>query len=300
MGDPTPICNTGVHPLTPHPQLVMESHFDWYRATVPVHADLLTRELVATAGPYAKVTEGAGRFSYLHSRTIEQGGDRVATVLYGGRNGHPNVEASGRTFAPKLAALLRSKGPHRVTRCDVAVDLFGDGLFADLKTLAGNIADEHRIECRDVVNRDTRKGDTRYLGSRKSSVFARIYEKGKAGGQVEAGLVPSDVLASWVRIELEIKPQKGMKEVAAQLEPEDFWGVSEWTQQLAKGALDMDAQPIPFHPRRTSNDDRAFATMCAQYGNLLRRRCQVKHGGDKQALLAEIGRCLFDENVDAA
>lgn len=292
MADPAPLCNTGVYPRVPTVGFVVGSHFDWYRATVPVHHDLLTRELVREAGRYAEVREGPGRFAYKFSRTVEQGGNRVATVLYGGPNGHPNVEASGGEYAPRLAALLRARGPHRVTRCDVAVDLFGAGMFAALKELAGAIADRNGLDCRDVTNRDTAKGDTRYLGSRKSAVFARIYEKGKSGGAT-VGDVPPDLLRHWVRVELEIKPQKEMKDQAATIEPEAFWGVSPWTRELAKGALDMNAQLIPFTPRRVSNNERAFRHMLDQYGSVMEQRLLTVHNGDLDSLAAELMEGFF-------
>lgn len=294
-----PPCNTGVYPPLPPLAGIVESHFDWYRATVPVAPHILVETIRREAGPYAKVTDGKGRFNYLHSKTIEQAGDRVATVLHGGPNGHPNVEASGSVYAPRLAALLRANGEHRVTRCDVAVDLFGEGLFERLRDMAGHIADEHGLSCRDVTDRDRTKGDTRYIGSRKSPVFARIYEKGKAGGQT-AAKVELDQLRHWVRIELEIKPQKAMKEKAARLEPEQFWGVSPWTLDLAKGALAMDAQPIPFTPRRNTNDERAFAHCMEQYGETFRRLCQAKYQGDQDAFLEAIRRRVFEQGAKLA
>lgn len=294
-----PACNTGVHPRCQSIEKVLPSHFDWYRATVPASLELLTQAVLEEAGPYPTITDGSGRFNYLHSRTIESGGDRVATILHGGKNGHPNVEASGGDMAPKLAALLRRGGPHKVTRCDVAVDLFGEGVFEQLKGLAASIADDHRLDCRDIVNRDKRQGDTRYLGSRQSSVFARIYEKGKVGGRVYGDIDP-DLLASWVRVELEIKPQKEVGHLAASLEPAEFWGVSAWTQQLAKGALDMNAEPIPFHPRRTASDDRSWATMCNQYRNVVQRRLEAKHGGDRMALAMEWLDTVLPESDEEA
>lgn len=294
-----PACNTGVYPPPPVVRDMVESHFDWYRATVPVAPHILVETIRQEAGKYATVTEGKGRFNYTHSKTIEYCGDRVATVLHGGPNGHPNVEASGGRYAPRLAALLRSKGEHNVTRCDVAVDLFGEGLFERLRDMAGGIADEHGLSCRDVTDRDKSKGDTRYLGSRQSQVFARIYEKGKAGGETEDRIDP-DLLRHWVRIELEVKPQKGMKAKAALLEPSEFWGVSPWTLQLAKGALDMDAQPIPFTPRRNSNDERAFAHCMDQYGETFRRLCVAKYQGDEDAFLEAIRRNVFREGVKRA
>lgn len=295
----TPPCNTGVYPLTPLVGDMVESHFDWYRATVPVAPHVLVDTIRRQAGTLATVVDGKGRFNYLHSKTVQHGGDRVATVLHGGPNGHPNVEASGGRYAPQLAALLRAHGAHNVTRCDVAVDLFGEGLFQRLKDMAGALADSHGLRCRDVSDRDKSKGDTRYLGSRQSPVFARIYEKGKQGGETQKHIEP-DLLAHWVRIELEIKPQKAMKAVAAQLEPNEFWGVSPWTLDLAKGALDMDAQPIPFTPRRNTKDEASFAHCLDQYGEIFRRLTVAKFGGDEDAFLEEIRRRVFREGARRA
>jgi hypothetical protein len=230
---------------------------------------------------------------------VTSGGDRVATILHGGSNGHPNVEASGER-APHLAKLLRSMGPHRVTRCDVAIDLYGHDAFADTEQLAMVIAKDTGLQVRKVGSPlDRTAGETVYIGSRSSALFVRIYEKGKADRAVY-GDVGVDALEPWVRCELEVKPQKDMKALAATMEPEAFWGCSEWTARLAQEAFAMSPDPIPFHPRRTASDDRAFAFMCAQYRNLLRRRVDDRHGGDRMALAREILASVYDDTQEAA
>ena len=286
-----PACNTGVHPPS--------SRFDWYRATVPVHPQSLVDACLGLAGNGASLEVGRGRFNYHHAATVTVGGDRVATVLHGGPNGHPNVEASG-DRAPALAALLRANGRHRVTRCDVAIDGYGEDLFVQLEQLALRIAGEHGLAVRKIANPlDRLAGETVYLGSRSSAVFARIYEKGKAETRVYAD-TPASVLHPWVRCELEVKPQKEMKEQAALMPPDAFWGVSAWTAQLASEAFAMAPDPIPFHPRRTATDERAFTFMCDQYRNLLRRRCDTNHGGDRLRLAREIVDRIFDQADDKA
>ena len=62
----------------------------------------------------------------------------------------------------------------------------------------------------------------------------------------------------------------------------------------------MSPEPIPFHPRRTASDDRAFAFMCAQYRNLLRRRVDDRHQGDRMALAREILAAIYDDEASAA
>lgn len=288
---PAPPCNTGAHPRTP---LCPDSRFDWYRATVPVHPRMLMEACCELAGEGFSLEHGKGRFNYPYGSTVTVGGDRVATILHGGSNGHPNVEASG-DRAPALAELLRANGPHRVTRCDVAVDVYGETLFHELEALGLRIAAEHGLSVRKVSSPlDKGAGETVYLGSRSSAVFARIYEKGKADRAVY-GDVGDDRLNLWVRCELEVKPQKEMKAQAALMPPASFWGVSAWTAQLAEEAFAMAPNPIPFHPRRTQSDDLAWSWMQIQYRNLARRRCANKFGGDRTAMLAELEHAWFDQ-----
>ena len=295
-----PACNTGVHPPSPTVSAFAERcRFDWYRATVPAHPELLLDALLRLADGQPTLEEGRGRFNYLRSATVAVGGDRLATMLHGGSNGHPNVEASGER-APALAELLRSMGPHRVTRCDVAIDLYGPDVFEQMEQLAHSVATDAGIQLRKIATPlDRTAGETIYLGSRKSSLFGRIYEKGKADRAVY-GDVGADALQSWVRCELEVKPEKDMKAVAATMSPEAFWGCSEWTARLATEAFAMSPEPIPFHPRRTASDDRAFAFMCAQYRNLLRRRVDDRHQGDRMALAREILAAIYDDEASAA
>lgn len=287
-----PACNTGVHPVAPPPS---RSRFDWYRATVPAHPELLLEGIINGTEGLCEVTSGPGRFNYHERLDVTQGGERVATILHGGPNGHPNVEASGER-APALAELLRAAGGHRVTRCDIAIDCHGSHLFTDLEAAALRIAGQHGLGVRKIANPlDRTAGETVYLGSRSSTVFARIYEKGKAERNAYAGTVRADALDSWVRCELEVKPQKDMKAQAAFMEPEAFWGISDWTAQLATECFALSPEPIDFHPRRMASDERAFAFMCQQYRNLLRRRCQLRHQGSKIALAEEIVARVFEE-----
>jgi hypothetical protein len=247
---------------------------------------LIVEAVLRLTSDVPTVESGKGRFNYRHSLTVTSGGERVATILHGGPNGHPNVEASGER-APDLADLLRSMGPHRVTRCDVAIDLYGSDAFVKLEQIVHGIAADNRLQLRKIASPlDRDAGDTVYVGSRKSPLFARIYEKGKADRAVYSN-VATDVLEPWVRCELEVKPEKDMKAVAATMSPEEFWGCSDWTARLAAEAFAMSPDPIPFHPRRTASDERAWAFMIAQYRNLIQRRCEDRHGGDREALARE-------------
>lgn len=300
-----PSCNTGVHPPLKSPLVgvpfALQSRFDWYRATVPAHPDLITGWVLRHSDRATVVDEpDRGRFNYRSTRTIvDHRGDRIVTILHGGPNGHPNVEASNER-AVMLSDVLRSAGPHRVTRCDVAWDVYGPQAFRRLRRIGYQVAKKHGL------NTDPRgdklkpeKGFTLNIGSRSSTVYLRIYEKGKKDGHLYSDC-PAEVIHHWVRCELEVKPAKEMKSLAAELEPSSFWGVSDWTADFTRKAFDMAPQPIPFHPRRTASDDRAFATMCTQYRDVMRRRCAQVHNGDRLALAQEILARIYDEDSEQA
>jgi hypothetical protein len=162
------------------------------------------------------------------------------------------------------------------------------------------IAADHGLQLRKIGSPlDRTAGETVYIGSRSSTLFARIYEKGKAESAAYGG-VGVDALEPWVRCELEVKPQKDMKAVAATMEPEAFWGCSDWTARLAQEAFAMTPEPIPFHPRRTGADDRAWACMLAQYRNLARRRCNERYAGDRDALARDFLAGIYDDEQEAA
>lgn len=241
---------------------------------------------MSIGGKYARMEIGKGRFNYRYSRTITDGGDRVCTILYGGPNGHPNVEASGDRSTP-LAQLLRAMGPHRVTRCDIASDFFEEGSYSELRRIGLSVARQYGLKKREVSSPgDDSEGSTLYVGSRQSSLFLRIYEKGKK--ERAEYRQRHDIPIDWVRCELEVKPQKEMKEAAAAIAPADFWGASPWTANFAKEALSMAPEPISFHPRRMASDERAYRFMVAQYRNLMQRRLEAKFDGDRDAMARQL------------
>ena len=62
----------------------------------------------------------------------------------------------------------------------------------------------------------------------------------------------------------------------------------------------MSPDPLPFHPRRTASDERAYRFMIAQYRALLRRRCVDLHGGNQLALAREIVSDVYGDEAAAA
>ena len=210
-------------------------------------------------------------------------GLRIAEVLHGGRNPNPSVESSG-AMAPIVAGILRDRGTHYASRVDVAIDRAGPTLFREWRALCERLSMQYRLAMRVIeAPTDPDAGSTVYLGSRKSEVFLRVYEKGLKTAHDEGLAQIPDEYRHWVRAEIEFKPdKKAAKHAAALMEPDVFWGITEWLAHFALEAFAMRAEPVNLRERRLSDHDRAMRWMADQYRSHLDRLWR-DHGRDDAA-----------------
>lgn len=249
-------------------------------------------------GEVTRIEDGKPRWSFENARVIvSPKGHRLCEVLWGGRNPHPLVESSGEN-SEVVAAILRGNVSHTVSRIDVARDGRGPDLFEKMAQLCSELAVKYRIKHRAILApTDPDAGGTIYLGSRKGTVFLRVYQKGLQIAE-EMGLsgdqIPEE-LRHWVRAETEIKPQnKDAKQGFALVEPDAFWGAAEWLSEFSERALAMRPEPITFRQRKLSDHERALKWMAQQYRGHLERLLR-DCGGDQ----AEAFSVLLDlANVD--
>lgn len=243
--------------------------FDWYQATIPVHPVVLVETIKNFLAPGGDVQEGRGKHNYHQSFTVrDQRGERVALVLAGGPNGHPNAAASGAS-TEAFVSLVREQWPeHHVTRFDAAEDFCEAGAWDRLETVCRGVAKDHGVKARLILPDDLSEGRTYYMGAPTSDVRVRLYEK---TAEVRRGLPPdrwSEVPENWVRLETQVRPRKDFKKIAAMVEPQIAWGFSGWTSQLAAKALHIELERIKMQAGRETDDERAFRFMLRQYGRV--------------------------------
>jgi hypothetical protein len=246
--------------------------------------------LLESAGFEPQKFEGLkARYYACNTALVDEKGALLLNVKWGGANPHPHVECKGRA-SPFVAAHLRQWFDHRPTRIDHAVDMRGEGQFDTIADLTRAMAKRFGLRwapAGDWATADA--GRTIYLGSRKSQIMVRIYEKGLEYC-ARLGLPVTDELRHWVRYEIEFKPQnKRSKAIAAKIEGRQIWGSSEWTRHLAEGVLNMAVEPISIRERRESNRERALRFMASQYGAHLGALLD-----DCNHDLAEFGRAIAD------
>lgn len=275
----------------------LSHRFDWYQATVPATQPALLAALLADLPPGIVQEIGKGFNSYAQRVDLSDDGEVLATVMHGGVNPLPNVKSSGDS-APALADFLRRQFPdHRVSRLDVCLDMRGDGLFDDIVRVMSHVGREFRLKGEKIIPDDLDDGSTYYLGSRASPLRVRCYEKGKQLYKLTGDPVWR-MFFDWVRLELQVRPEKAFKVTAATMEPDAFWGCAAWTREIAQGALSMNPGPVTMKPTRIADHERAMRALTAQYGATIRR--QVMKLGSWEAFMADLQRRLGLDLEDAA
>jgi hypothetical protein len=262
------------------------SRFDWYAATVPkVDAHQLATDLARELDGSLVVARPHN--GYTAALAVEAEGSNVATIYYGGNNGAPHAFASS-DHAPRFAEVLRQRFPeHNVTRMDVAVDFDEPGVFerilGTLRELRTELGLSYSMAGAWDDGGSSVDGRTYYLGSRKSAVFLRLYEKGKElrTHELPEGVEPSLDLT---RLELVVRPEGESRRVAAVSAPETAWGYAVWAQEVAQRVLALDAERVHIKQPRRSDRDRALQAMCEQYARHMAEYALELGGGEALGL----------------
>lgn len=251
--------------------------FDSYCVTLPIVPEKLVDDLLEQL-PYSglDLIREKGKNNYQHADVIKDGrGETVCMVLHGGNGGKPHLRSQG-VYSPDIATIVRGFWPdHPVTRADVAIDFDGQDAFRKLHAMLDGQAERRGLKV-DMVgdwrtNRDPLSGRTYYLGSRTSTVFMRLYEKGL---QQLAKYKNSDqpVSVDWTRLEIEVKPQNPKSRYrAAHLQPVEFWGVTTWSRDILRMACSLDVERVNMNLKRESEALTASKHMVSQYRQTLMR-----------------------------
>lgn len=259
------------------------ARFDYYAATVNASVERLQEAFVREIGGEWVPREGA-RHGFHHREVLElSDGTTAATLLHGGNGGLPHVYASS-DATDRFVPVVRGNWPdrHKVSRMDAAVDYDnGPGTWETLLGFCRGIADgpDGRVDG-DTRKRASKvrtnqmgdwhhgeKGRTFYLGSFKSAVLVRLYEKGIQLREDAAlrGRGRTDISDDFCRLEVQVRPDGPAKERAAVATPLEAFGYSEWSRELLRRVEDANVERVHIRERRESDHDRALNWMVKQY-----------------------------------
>lgn len=237
--------------------------FDAYTATV---RDADYRDLCQIVDfPGSNVIGGKGYYGYAQRISFRDAfGKELSCVQYGGVNAAtPMVEFKGER-TPALVDAVRGAFPeHSCTRVDSAYDLDRPGAWDDLlaNVLAVKAAHKLKGEKRGDWDDHPEDGRTMYLGAPTSPIRSRLYEKGREPDYRHL------CMPDWVRLEIQVRPTKDAKKLYATLNPEQVWGASRYTRDLAARVLNREVDPFPAGTvRQETSEQKKRRSMAAQYG----------------------------------
>lgn len=236
--------------------------FDGYSATTQAANHYQLADLF---GPGFKTDQGRGFHSFGHRLSVRDDlGLEVGSVMWGGAHGDRSmIEVKGE-HSPRVVEALRSNFPHRCTRGDACADFEAPGAFerilsacVEVKATNPRLKSEKRGDWDDHPE----DGRTYYLGSQKSPVRTRLYDKGRQPEYRHLGR------PDWCRLEVQVRPAKEAKTEFASLGPLEFWSASTWSRDLAGRVLaeHLDPHPAGTIWRKTGLEHR-FHVLCKQYG----------------------------------
>lgn len=290
-----PDTNRGVYPLSGHSiQLVETASFDAFNATVFEPPHFLAEELfceLAESGFEVVRRQLERPPSRWYSDAIildDDKGKKLVGILYGGRNRSPLVQTGSGEAAPFVAAAVRAMEGHNPVRIDSKVDMRLRGGFRRLEEITKQLARSYGLRWEpagDWVSPDA--GRTIYLGSRRSQVFLRIYEKGLEQAS-KLGLEVTDALWAHIRCEVEFKPDNPIaKKAARTITPAGCWGLTDWLIDFTRLAFDAEAERVNVSYRRESDHERALRFMAGQYARHLELLIE-RHRGDLAGAMEEL------------
>jgi hypothetical protein len=243
--------------------------FDAYAATVAEPSSgVMGGILAAFPAAWAELT--TPRHGYTSAAKLNHAGN-VALVFHRtqGAGDETHVTCQG-TWSAQLATHLRIAHPmHGVARVDSALDVDEPGFWDWLIPIALDLADQLGITV--THEGDWHRGElgrTLYLGSRKSAVFMRIYEKGK---QLRSMREDPDASLHWVRLETQCRPEKAFKRQAWTATPHEVFCTSKVATRLLSIMDGRDYRHVPpgyvRQPARPMSVK--FRNLCRSYGPFL-------------------------------
>lgn len=240
--------------MTYSKHLFSQMNFDWYQATIATDVNNIL-ECLSEHSEWVFWEDCKGIPQYDRALKVIDGCDVLAVISYDGNAGAPpNVRTTGHS-ASKVAHMLRARFPlHRVTRVDVAVDFASEGLFEVFHAFMDKIHFDMGVARKDYGFASPENGRTFYLGSAKSPMQVRLYEKGKKHiGEGSKGVDPN-----WIRLEAQYRPRSAEKAKYATIDAEGVWGASRWSRYLIGCILDVHPEPIKqVRPMERTAEDKA-------------------------------------------
>jgi hypothetical protein len=249
-----------------NPELAAAARFDAYCASLKPEWKQPACDAVRTAVQWVSEREDASnRKGYKCAIYFtDHRGSEVASVHWNFRGAF--VEVKGE-HTPTVAAVLRAKCPHQVSRVDICTD------FRDLTAYKRLLKVLLLVKKTDSRLREQYYGEDDHpeegfgyrLGRSKSLLKVKIYEKGRSKEFRGTGV------DDWTRLEFQFNfSRKAMKEAAAGLDPMDLLSTNLTARKVMNKVFGMKLTPFKTPPRLPPVAEISVGHMLTQYRRPLR------------------------------
>jgi hypothetical protein len=285
--------------------------FDWYEGAI-LDDPVVVLDQLRKLGHSLKPCDGLARMKSFRQgfQVIHNDLGTVATVVMGGndrKDDRPYLYAwASSENTDNYVALVRDRWPedHLVSRADPAEDFIEEGITKRMLPVMKRVAKKHKLKfARRMDMLDKTAGITQYMGSDSSDYKVRGYEKGyEQIGKIDVFLAKNGVKADrenlmitntltgemirpqdWFRLELQMRPrQEDAKRLLATLTPEQAWGCTTWTRDLALEAMALDLERIVMRTRKHTTTDESLGWMCRFYSGAIEKTVAEK--GELEAM----------------
>jgi len=237
-----------------------EPFFDWYQATIH---HLSPENVVDMLRPHflgADLKPAGGLKGYDRGFSLIRGDHELLRGAYHstGKTTGVYLRSSG-SDSQQLWEALRTI-PHNVTRADSAIDYVEQGIYDWMSERLIEFAQERNLKISYLGDWARGNNRTLYIGSRKSTVFLRVYEKGH-----KEGADPN-----WIRFEVEVKPTKEKRKQFSAFDAKDYQRVGRWlTDARAMLGIQVENTIPASRPRTITSTIKTRLALINQYKAIL-------------------------------
>lgn len=243
--------------------LTPAASFDWYQASIHEPENNIIEAVSDHFSASFAPSRGIAQYDNAIAFYVPIFDDPICELSWGGNQGaSPHIKATGQ-FAPEVARLVKEAWPkHSVARADSCYDFVGAGLYDKLRPLLNACHVNFGVWRNEMGFPEN--GRTFYLGSPKSPVRLRCYEKDK-----ERQAKGFDFTPGHLRLELQVRPRTREKPHYAALTAAEIWGATRWSRHVVKSVLALNPEPIKRVPQVNSTAERKLAWVLTQYARTL-------------------------------
>mgnify|MGYP001153684155 CR=1 FL=1 len=257
------------------------AQWDWYQATISADNFEYLRPVLSKYFPNADWRPDRPNNGYQFADALYIGSRRVLLACYGGNQDTCNLLSTSSDGIALHAALVAWGGGFKPTRFDSCIDWEEPGLFDTLSSSLIEFAKEKDLLVNHQGDWSRGKSRTLYIGSARSPVQIRLYEKGYEMQGMDT------TRPNWVRLEVQVRPAKKRRVAASAWKPADAFCCG-WVSEAIERFFFIPHCHHPIGYEKTDTDRLRRRQWLFKVGARALRELLEDHGGDTELFAREI------------